>query len=157
MIITDMSKDQIRTIIQDRIQEENGHWMWTGYCDKNGYPVVQLRICVGVWERYYAHRVMYWLDNDLPDDLKVCHTCDIPTCINPVHLFLGTDQDNHTDKTNKGRQSKGETHGGHKLTDDIVIGLRNGSIKVSQQLSNELGVSASHLYRVRKGTMWTHL
>lgn len=157
MIITDMSKEKVRFRLMERMVEEDGHWIWIGDISPNGYPRMTVRLQKGKWKVHYAHRLMYWLDNDLPDELHVCHTCDIPICINPTHLFLGTDQDNHTDKTNKGRQSKGETHGGHKLTDEIVIGLRDGSLKPSYKLSRELNVSPSHLYRVKNGKYWNHL
>jgi len=158
MIITDMSKDHVRQMLMERMVEEDDHWIWIGHIGKNGYPIMAIRLYKGKWKQYYAHRLMYWLDNNLPNELHVCHTCDIPLCINPTHLFLGTDQDNHTDKCNKGRQTKGENHIGHKLTDEIVIGLRDGSIKPSLRLARELGLSdSSHLYVVKNGKHWKHL
>ena len=158
MIITDMSKERVRLMLMDRIVVEDKHWIWSKDTNPNSYPRMAIRIERGKWKQHYAHRLMYWLDNELPDDLHVCHTCDIPLCINPEHLFLGTDQDNHTDKTNKGRQTKGETHGGHKLTDELVIGLRDGSLKPSRKLARELGLSdSSHLYMIKNGKFWKHL
>lgn len=61
---------------------------------------------------HYAHRWAWVRANGpIPDGLKVLHTCDVPACVNPAHLFLGTQAANMADKVAKGRQAKGETHG----------------------------------------------
>jgi hypothetical protein len=76
-------------------------WEWGGARNTSGYG----------WFRFGpdrtptgAHRVAYELSNGpIPDGLAVLHRCDNPPCVNPAHLFLGTNQDNVTDKVNKGR------------------------------------------------------
>jgi len=56
----------------------------------------------------------------IPDGMFVCHRCDVRSCVNPEHLFIGTDQENKDDMVAKGRQSRGEDHGPAELTTEQV-------------------------------------
>jgi hypothetical protein len=137
--------------------EKNECWLWQGSTMPTGYGQVQ-----STFQRQYSHRYAHRLSYELfvgsiPAGMKVCHRCDNPPCVNPNHLFVGTDADNHRDKVNKDRHSRGESHGASKLTDDIVKALREGTIKPSTMLARELGVTPSQLYRVRNGVYWKHL
>ena len=58
-----------------------------------------------------AHRLSYEeYVGPIPGGMMVCHRCDTPACINPEHLFLGTNADNVADRDKKGRVAKGEIH-----------------------------------------------
>jgi predicted XRE-type DNA-binding protein len=63
-------------------------------------------------------------NGEIPDDLFVCHTCDNPMCVNPDHLFLGTNSDNVKDMVDKNRQAKGEGKSNAKLTKADVDEIR---------------------------------
>jgi len=79
----------------------NGHgcWEWTGSIDKDGYGQIHLH-----GKTIRAHRFAYMLVNgETPDNKHVLHTCDNPACVNPNHLWLGTNQDNVDDRERKGR------------------------------------------------------
>lgn len=75
----------------------------------------------GKWTKVYAHRVAYQeAHGPIPEGMLVCHTCDNPPCINPEHLFLGTQVDNMQDMATKGRHhNTRKTHcpKGHEYTE----------------------------------------
>ena len=85
----------------DKIDRQSGGcWLWKGKIGKNGYGY----LAVGHLKSVYAHRVSYEMyRGEIPDGLLVCHTCDVRHCVNPDHLFLGTDLDNNRDMRRKGR------------------------------------------------------
>jgi hypothetical protein len=96
------------------------HWLWTGATNSHGYGHV-------VWERRLKTvSRLAWVawKGPIPDGLWVLHTCDIPACFRPDHLFLGTQADNMQDMHRKGRwvktgnQHTGKTHckNGHEFT-----------------------------------------
>lgn len=75
---------------------------WTGYTDPKGYG----RLSVASGE-VLAHRIAYGMHyGAINNGLHVLHRCDNPSCVNPAHLFLGTNDDNMADKVRKGRTSR---------------------------------------------------
>ena len=79
------------------IVTETGCWIWMGCVNREGYGQVSVD---GRLQR--AHRVFFGLDK-IPKGMLVCHKCDVPSCVNPDHLFLGTQTDNILDMMSKGR------------------------------------------------------
>jgi hypothetical protein len=110
-------------------------WLWTAGTFKNPqgfrYGAFWLN---HLGQNIQAHRFSLELSTGLsvPDDLCVCHHCDVPLCVNPAHLFLGTNGDNIRDASRKGRmrnQFTGVTHcqRGHELTpSNVRIRIRRG-------------------------------
>ena len=74
-------------------------WMWTGYRTPDGYGRIQIN-----YKRIKAHRLSWEVHNgSIPEGLFVLHKCDVRDCVNPNHLFLGTQKDNIHDAIKKGR------------------------------------------------------
>ena len=77
----------------------SGCWLWQGCVTSKGYGVTSIK------DKYIqTHRAMWiGLHGEPPEGMFVCHSCDVPNCINPEHLFLGTPNDNMQDMIRKGR------------------------------------------------------
>jgi hypothetical protein len=117
-------------------------WEWTGRRHKQGYGI----FWIGT-KPLLGHRVAFALANGpVPAGQCVCHRCDNPPCVNPAHLFLGTQQENMRDMSRKRR--------GHALTADQVAevrALREGGLTV-REVAARFGVSAATVTRdVRLG------
>ncbi len=78
---------------------ESGCWLWMGASNHRGYGLISVDK-----KTFLSHRISWGLHRfPIPDGLHVCHHCDVPACVNPDHLFLGTNMDNMMDKVRKGR------------------------------------------------------
>ena len=147
---------------EERFREKavkgNAHescWQWTGATLSNGYGQM--------WhtgKARYAHRIAYEMFvGVIPSDLQVCHSCDNPSCVNPSHLFLGTQADNERDKGAKGRQARGSSHGNSKLTEVEVASIRvarAGGV-TCKELGQRYGVDPSTIGHAARGKNWGHL
>jgi hypothetical protein len=90
-----------QTAFLKRVKVASGDdcWLWQGVLNKKGYGRYYTRGKV-----FFAHRVSYELfKGEIPPGLLVLHRCDVPTCVNPNHLFVGTHSDNAKDAVAKGR------------------------------------------------------
>lgn len=84
------------------IKDDDDCWLWRTYCDKGGYG----RFVINNQSRE-AHRIAWMIVyGDIPKDFCVCHKCDVPNCVNPKHLFVGTQRDNIQDCIAKDRRAK---------------------------------------------------
>ena len=132
----------------------SGCWLWMGNATKNGY---------GVIAQNYAHRLSYAMHNGEIGNLHVLHRCDNPGCVNPKHLFLGTQQDNNADKLKKGRASggsmKGTEHHQAKLNDQNVIQIRerykHGENQT--QLAKAFSISQGTVWSIVNRKTWAHI
>lgn len=132
-----------------KVDVEFACWEWTAQTLSDGYGRIQWRN-----RALRAHRIAYLLAfGAFPIELDVCHHCDNPACVNPNHLFLGTDIDNVRDREMKGRNAppRGEKHGRCKLSDVQVADIRQRHAEggVSQrQLAREFGVHHRQIGRI---------
>lgn len=84
-------------------KSETGCWLWIGHKTKLGYGIFADHE-PSRWRIHFAHRISYRLTvGEIPNGLFICHHCDVPACVRPDHLFLGTQADNMADMRRKGK------------------------------------------------------
>lgn len=87
------------------IIEDDGCLLWTGTSDPDGYGLAALRGTKKRWKTFRVNRLVLALKLDRPLTAWALHHCDVPGCINPEHLYEGTQKDNERDKLARGRHA----------------------------------------------------
>lgn len=153
-------------------------WEWTGGVLKQEKPYGIFSLASKRYfntKAYSSHRMAYYLHYKKdPAELCVLHTCDNPRCVNPAHLFLGTNDDNVADKMLKGRHKAvpigykrkeeekrpGSLNNAAKLTEEKVLTIRelykNEGLS-KYRLSKMYDVSEKVIYNVIERKSWTHI
>jgi hypothetical protein len=124
-----ITDDQYRAKLLSFVEkDDSGCWIWTGWCNKPPREYGEMYYRGRQWR---AHRLSYFLHKGpIPAGKVVCHTCDKPKCINPEHLWVGTQHENLIDCLKKNRHANAlKTHckRGHPLSGDnleVWDGLR---------------------------------
>jgi hypothetical protein len=169
----------LQTRFEAKVQKhETGCWLWLGTQVNGGYGLIRGEAYTGTKRMFLAHRVSWELSNGpIPDGLCVLHSCDNRLCVNPSHLFLGTQADNIADMVRKGRQghtggakgllngththphrrARGERQGRAKLTADEVMEIRASSGVTQTVLAQKYGVTLSNISSIRRRKSWRHL
>lgn len=142
--------------------DANGCWIYTGQKGTWGYGVVAVgQYRDGNRRRYVAHRYFYeQLVGPIPDGLILCHKCDVPACVNPDHMHVGTQKDNIQDMHRKGRYhhaaARGVRNAHAKLTEEDVINIRKRIFTAAQE-AKKYGVAESTISHIRTGRSWRHI
>lgn len=131
--MTEQDLNRFMTFV-DKQQKEPFCWLWTGAVTRR-YP--DFHLCGRTVKAHHAIYIHY--NGDIPNGLNVLHTCDNPICVNPGHVFAGTQKQNIQDAARKGKWST--------LTAEQVVEIRSRS--KSGQRNREL----AGLYGVSKGTI----
>jgi len=145
----------------DKSPRGSGCWLWTGTVTSRGYGKIGLGSAVE--GEVLAHRLSWELANGkpVPDSLYVLHRCDNPLCVNPDHLFVGSQADNVHDMMTKGRDCHpnpaiGERNGNSKLTIPQVLSIRRllASGKSALSIGKLYGVTHSTILDIRNRAIW---
>lgn len=130
-------------------------WLWVASRNRNGYGLLMSNgkhVAV-------AHRVSWVLHkgDPIPDGLFVLHRCDNPPCVNPEHLFLGTNADNMRDMAEKGRSGAGGFN--KKVNEAQVkeIRRRHAAGENRTHLGREYGVSKWTITQIVNRRRWSHV
>ncbi len=132
-------------------------WNWTGATRRDGYGQISIPQPPQNAIFLRANRLSYFINFGVdPCDLEVCHKCDNPSCVNPEHLFLGTQNENVQDCINKNRKARGEKNGISKLCEREVTEIRK-RFSEGERISNlarEYDVTYSQIWNITKNKQW---
>lgn len=152
-------------------ESPDGCWMWIAAKDHHGYGHLNMnRVHVR------AHRLSLLIaGRELPEGQSVCHSCDVPACVNPAHLWLGSHMDNMVDRCKKGRTAtgirsgavkhpeatpRGEGHCRAKLNEEKVRAMREeyakGGINLTD-LGAKYGIKMVGAWQVVNRDTWAHV
>lgn len=131
-----------------------GCWIWLAALNNSDYGIFSFK---GRAEA--AHRSSYRIfRGPIPPNIYVCHRCDNPSCVNPMHLFLGTQKENMRDAARKGRMSgpkkaycscKDQSHPCAKLTNEQVKFIRASNVS-SRALAKQFNVDQRTILSAKK-------
>ena len=136
-------------------------WIWNGCLSNHGYGSFNNTV---LGKMIRSHRFSYECYNGpIPDGMLVCHKCDIPSCCNPNHLWIGTPQQNNLDKMIKNRHSSkyGSECNLSILSEidiiDIIERINNNELLSIQQICYEYNISTGAIYDIFKRKSWKHI
>lgn len=135
--------------------QQTGCWVWFAGTNGAGYGLIRPG---GLSPRMLAHRASWELfKGPIPEHssyhgICVLHRCDNRACVNPDHLFLGTNEDNIHDCMAKNRKPTKLT-----LAQVIAIKARSSCGEPTSKLAREYGVERSTVKRIKRGASWKHM
>lgn len=140
----------------------DGCWEWVGARFPKGYGCVTRRGTPSTpkTHTWRAHRYSWFLAHGpIPEGMVVCHRCDNPPCVNPDHLFLGTQKENQEDMVRKLRGRYGIRNGRAVLTEDDVrtIRRRYQDGETQQSLAEAFGVKGVTIQALISRRTWKHV
>ncbi len=155
MIISE--HDKIRFNVRYKVNFTNGCWEWNGT-----FRGLYGRLNIGQQRNVAAHRISYNLfKGEIPTGLNVLHACDNPKCVNPEHLFLGTNKDNVDDRQKKGRTAilHGDKNPNAKISDKKAYEIK---YDISQGLKKSIviekhGISIGIYQGIKYNKNWKHV
>jgi hypothetical protein len=150
--------DKILARFWTKVEKTETCWLWLGSHTRFGHGRFKLN-----GQLLSPHRVAFELVNGpIPAGLYVCHRCDVPNCVNPFHLFLGTPRDNVMDALAKSRMQppphlQGKDVHNAKLDDFEVQEIRRlfySRACNKAELARYFNVSHKTIRQIIEGSAW---
>lgn len=134
-------------------EPNSGCWLWEGSLNSSGYG----SFCIGEKETSLAHRFSYQTyRGEIPDDKCVLHRCDNRICVNPDHLWIGTNLDNVLDREAKGRGATiGERNPNSIITENAARHIKAGVLS-REQYAKKYGIHETTVRHIQQGRRWAH-
>jgi HNH endonuclease len=135
-----------------RLPELGACWLWRGPTYRGGYGQFSPRRGGAIVAHKWAYQELV---GRVPKGLLLCHRCDVPACVRPEHLFLGTAADNARDAVRKGRVASGTRNAAAKLDESAVRAIRrDGGASTVSALARRFRISRSTIRRILDGQAW---
>jgi hypothetical protein len=144
-----------------KVQKGPRCWLWKAGKNNKGYG----NFWVG-GKCCKSHRLSYEMKHgSILNGMYVCHHCDTPACVNPDHLFVGTQKDNVIDCMNKGRNNKGKKigscnvgslHPRAKLTEEQVKDILTDT-RLHREIAKDYGIDKSIISKIKSKNIWKHV
>jgi hypothetical protein len=136
------------------ILDDRSCWEWQGGKGPNGYGAIAAPPSPGIKQprKILAHRAAWEIYHaqPVPIGLNVCHRCDNRRCVNPLHLFLGTQKENLRDMMIKNR------HPSKRLSSEQALSILRDP-RPSRIVARDFGISHRQVLNIRRGLQWKHL
>lgn len=138
-------------------EPNSGCRLWMGSVDSSGHG----QLSIGGGRKTSAHRASWEQKNGpIPAGMQICHKCDVRSCIEETHLFLGTQADNMADMIAKGRARHrslpGENHGCAKLSEAQAIEVIF-AVGTHREIAARFRIRPSTVGNIKSGKKWRHL
>lgn len=159
-LVRDMVKQKsVQDRFMDKVMPEpnTGCWIWTAGTNIKGYGTF------GIGQRRMSstsHRVSYEMFvGEIPENMHVLHHCDNTFCVNPDHLWLGTNLDNMKDRSKKNRQARGGLHAFAKVTEIDVLIIREARAKgfLIADIARYFNVGNTCIVNIIHRINWKHI
>lgn len=156
--LTSLTDERFADRFWSKVDPSGDCWEWTAHRKPGGYG--QFTVTKGQF--HTAHAVSYALTHGpIPPGMVICHRCDNPPCVNPDHLFMGTQVDNALDMFAKGRGNRavGTANASARLTEDNVRTIRRTprGPRFLMVLAETYGVSTRTISKIRAHQTWRHV
>ncbi len=139
-------------------EPNSGCWLWAGHAGARGYGMIGIG---GRKMKTATHVSLALAGRAVPTGMFACHRCDMPACVNPDHLFIGTPLDNVRDMIAKGRSrpARGERQRQAKVTAEQVREIRSlaASGTPHRLIAERFGLAPSTVSNINTGHSWKHL
>ncbi len=145
---------------------ESGCWLWLGCITRVGYGLFN-----NGEKNRSAHRASHELfKGPIPENMMVLHTCDVKSCVNPNHLYLGDASQNAKDAVERGQKPTGDRHwrrqqpdrqkgddAPHRKLTSVQVREILASLESQTTLSKKYGVSIQQIHRIVHRQSWREL